>query len=104
MFLSNSCCTVSSRRRCAFETRASRRVLYKRLSKTPAQILIRWSVQHGYITIPKTSKKSRLQSNADVFNWSIPDEDMKVLNALGDKPWSCTWDPTTNSLKEAGLQ
>ncbi|CAF1104457.1 unnamed protein product [Rotaria sp. Silwood1] len=75
-----------------------------KLSKTPAQILIRWSVQHGYITIPKTSKKSRLQSNADVFNWSIPDEDMKVLNALGDKPWSCTWDPTNNSLKEAGLQ
>jgi len=50
-----------------------------RLSKTPAQILIRWSVQHGFITIPKTSKKSRLQSNADVFDWSIPDEDMKVL-------------------------
>ncbi len=50
-----------------------------RLSKTPAQILIRWSVQHGFITIPKTSQESRLQSNADVFNWSIPDEDMKVL-------------------------
>ena len=50
-----------------------------RLSKTPAQILIRWSVQHGYITIPKTSQKSRLQTNADVFDWSIPDEDMKVL-------------------------
>ncbi|CAF2465110.1 unnamed protein product [Rotaria sp. Silwood2] len=75
-----------------------------KLSKTPAQILIRWSVQHGYITIPKTSQKSRLQSNADVFDWSIPDEDLKVLNVLGDKPWSCTWDPTHNSLKEAGLQ
>lgn len=50
-----------------------------RLSKTPAQILIRWSVQHGFITIPKTSQPSRLATNADVFNWSIPDEDMKVL-------------------------
>jgi diketogulonate reductase-like aldo/keto reductase len=49
------------------------------LGKTPGQVLIRWSVQHGFITIPKTSKKSRLQSNADVFDWSIPDEDMKVL-------------------------
>ncbi len=50
-----------------------------RLGKTPGQVLIRWSVQHGFITIPKTSQKSRLQSNADVFDWSIPDEDMKVL-------------------------
>ncbi|CAF1127874.1 unnamed protein product [Rotaria sordida] len=75
-----------------------------KLSKTPAQVLIRWSVQHGYITIPKTSQKSRLQTNADVFDWSIPDEDMKILDALGDKPWSCTWNPTNNSLREAGLQ
>ncbi|CAF0859170.1 unnamed protein product [Adineta steineri] len=76
----------------------------KKLSKTPAQVLIRWSVQHGFITIPKTSQASRLQSNADVFDWSIPEEDMKTLNALGNTPWSCTWDPTNNSLKEAGLQ
>lgn len=54
-------------------------ILCFRLSKTPAQILIRWSVQHGFITIPKTSQKARLQSNADVFDWSIPEEDMKVL-------------------------
>ena len=54
----------------------------EKLSKTPAQILIRWSVQHGFITIPKTSQKDRLASNADVFNWSIPDEDMKVLVSL----------------------
>lgn len=54
-------------------------LIHSRLSKTPAQILIRWSVQHGFITIPKTSQESRLQSNADVFNWSIPDEEMKIL-------------------------
>jgi len=47
------------------------------LGKTPGQVLIRWSVQHGFITIPTTSKKSRLQSNAD--------EDMKVL--VSNKHW-----------------
>ncbi len=57
-------------------------LLLIRLSKTPAQILIRWSIQHGFITIPKTSQKSRLQSNADVFDWSIPEGDMKVLVSL----------------------
>ncbi len=50
-----------------------------RLSKSPAQILIRWSVQHGFTTIFKTSDESRLILNADVFDWSIPDEDMKIL-------------------------
>ncbi len=50
-----------------------------RLSKSPAQILIRWSVQHGFITIFKTSDEARLKSNADVFDWFIPDEDMKIL-------------------------
>jgi diketogulonate reductase-like aldo/keto reductase len=70
-----------------------------RLSKTPAQILIRWCVQHGFITIPKTSQASRLQSNADVFNWSIPDEDMKVLVRITEIPYNssfilyigCSW-------------
>jgi diketogulonate reductase-like aldo/keto reductase len=39
-----------------------------RLSKTPAQILIRWSVQHGFITIPKTSQKDRLQSIVEILD------------------------------------
>ncbi|CAF1500914.1 unnamed protein product [Adineta steineri] len=75
----------------------------KKLSKSPAQILIRWSVQHGFITIPKTSQESRLTTNANVFDWAIPDEDMKTLDALGEQQWSCTWDPTMSSLEEAGL-
>jgi hypothetical protein len=52
---------------------------FSRLLKSPAQILIRWSVQHGFITIPKTSQDLRLKLNADVFNWSIPDEAMDIL-------------------------
>ncbi|CAF3418391.1 unnamed protein product [Rotaria sp. Silwood2] len=51
----------------------------KKLTKNPAQVLIRWSVQHGFITIPKTSQEARLISNVDVFDWSIPDSDMKIL-------------------------
>jgi diketogulonate reductase-like aldo/keto reductase len=53
--------------------------MLSRLSKTPAQVLIRWCVQQGFITIPKTSQKARLSSNADVFDWTIPEEDMKTL-------------------------
>ncbi|CAF1221093.1 unnamed protein product [Didymodactylos carnosus] len=73
----------------------------QKLQKTPAQILIRWSVQRGLITIPRTSSEKRLMENADVFNWSIPENEMEILNALGKSPWSCTWDPTKNDLETA---
>lgn len=42
--------------------------------KSPAQILIRWSVQSGYVSIPKSTKAERIRQNGDVFSWSIPDE------------------------------
>ena len=37
--------------------------------------MIRWSVQKGYITIPKSSKEARVVENADVFDWSLSPED-----------------------------
>ncbi len=38
----------------------------RRLEKTPAQVLIRWSVQNGVITIPKTTKRHRALENSQV--------------------------------------
>jgi len=66
--------------------------LSKKYGKTPGQILIRWSVQSGFITIPKTSKVSRIKENADVFDWSISNDDMQFMNSF--PKWSCAWDPT----------
>lgn len=54
-------------------------------SKSPAQILIRWSMQHGVTVIPKTSHKSRLLENIDVFDFTIGDEDMRTLDRLNEK-------------------
>lgn len=53
-------------------------------SKTPAQILIRWSLQHGNIVIPKSAKKERIQENANVFDCNLTDEDMTVLDSLNE--------------------
>jgi diketogulonate reductase-like aldo/keto reductase len=50
-----------------------------RYNKTAAQILIRWSVQHGYITIPKSSKPNRIKENMEVFDWSLAEDDMQLL-------------------------
>ncbi|MGY5874958.1 MAG: aldo/keto reductase [Candidatus Thorarchaeota archaeon] len=62
-------------------------------NKTPAQILIRWALEHKLVVIPKSSKKQRIRENADVFNFSITPEDMTVLNVL-DEHYRSAWDPT----------
>jgi diketogulonate reductase-like aldo/keto reductase len=61
--------------------------------KTPAQILIRWSMQHGLIVIPKSVKKDRIAENFGVFDFSIGDDEMRLLDGL-DESFRTSWDPT----------
>ncbi|MDF2541757.1 MAG: yvgN [Herbinix sp.] len=54
--------------------------------KTPAQVLLRWSIQHSFVPLPKASSLERIQENADVFDFTLSEEDieeMKELEALG---------------------
>ncbi|KAF9279283.1 hypothetical protein BGZ68_008029 [Mortierella alpina] len=62
-------------------------------SKSPAQILIRWSLQKGNIVIPKSARKERIKANADVFDFDIADGDMAALDALNED-YVTEWDPT----------
>ena len=41
--------------------------------------MIRWSLQQGFVCIPKTSKEQRLVENTDVFDFHITKEDMQTL-------------------------
>ncbi len=50
--------------------------------KKPAQVILRWDLQHGVITIPKSVRKERIQSNADVFDFELTPEEMKRIDAL----------------------
>jgi methylglyoxal/glyoxal reductase len=50
--------------------------------KTPAQVLIRWNLEHGVSTIPKSSSRKRLQENFDVFDFVLDADDMKQLDNL----------------------
>lgn len=60
--------------------------LADRYNKTPAQIVLRWSIQQGFIPLPKTTSRERMLENADIFDFELTEEDieqMKVLEELG---------------------
>lgn len=63
-------------------------------SKSPAQILIRWVLQHEMVVIPKSSRKERITENAGVFDFTISPEDMRALD-LFDQGLRTSWDPST---------
>lgn len=65
----------------------------RKYGKTPAQILIRWCLQHEVVVIPKSSNPQRIRENADVYDFEISAEDMCRLDAF-DERYHCTWDPT----------
>lgn len=60
---------------------------------TPAQVCLRWAVQKGYCVIPKSVNSHRIQTNADIFDWTLTKDEMDALDGL-DKGFRTCWDPT----------
>lgn len=54
--------------------------LSEKYGKTPAQIILRWDLQKGVVTIPKSITPSRIQSNKDIFDFTLSDGDVKKLD------------------------
>lgn len=50
--------------------------------KTAAQVILRWDLQTGVITIPKSVKPGRIAGNADVFDFALSAEEMQAIRAL----------------------
>ena len=53
-----------------------------RHGKTPAQVSLRWLLQHGVTVIPKSVHPARISENADVFDFELSDEEMEAIDCI----------------------
>jgi len=56
--------------------------LAEKYKKTPAQIILRWDIQIGVVTIPKSVHEERIRDNAKIFDFELSEEDMGVINGM----------------------
>lgn len=54
----------------------------EKYGKSSAQVIIRWDLQHGVVTIPKSSNPERIKQNGDVFDFELTADEMKQIDAL----------------------
>ncbi|KAI0737585.1 Aldo/keto reductase [Daedaleopsis nitida] len=68
--------------------------LAEKYNKDAAQIAIRWSLQHGFVPLPKSARPERVLSNSQVFDFELDGEDMAAIDALNrGKEGAITWNP-----------
>jgi diketogulonate reductase-like aldo/keto reductase len=58
--------------------------LSSKYSCTPGQLLVRWSLQHGYVPLPKSVRKERIVENAEVGGFEIEESDMAEMDELDE--------------------
>ena len=56
----------------------------ERVGRTPAQVLLRWCVQRELVVIPKSTHRDRIEENAQIFDFTLSDEDIAALDALDE--------------------
>ena len=54
----------------------------KKYNKTPAQIILRWHLQRGIVSLPKSVHKERIIQNADIFDFELSKEDMQIMMSM----------------------
>jgi len=56
--------------------------LAARYGKTPAQVIVRWHVEHDVVAIPKSVKQHRIKENLDVFDFALTADEVASIDAL----------------------
>ncbi|KAL7788399.1 NADP-dependent oxidoreductase domain-containing protein [Trichoderma ceciliae] len=69
----------------------------KKHGKSEAQVLLRWSLQKGFVPLIKSVTPSRIAENADLYDFELTEEEVKELTTTEYSP--CAWDPTVEPLE-----
>ena len=64
----------------------------KRVGRSPAQVLLRWGLQHGLVVLPKSTKEERIRENGALFDFALDEGNMAALDAL-EEGLATGWDP-----------
>jgi diketogulonate reductase-like aldo/keto reductase len=64
----------------------------KAVQRTPAQVLLRWGIQHGHVILPKSVTRARIAENAALFDFKLDAAQMATLDGL-DEGLATGWDP-----------
>jgi 2,5-diketo-D-gluconate reductase A len=60
--------------------------LAEKHGKTPGQLVLRWHIQNGLVTIPKTASPERMAENLDVFDFALDPQDLAEMSVLDEGP------------------
>ncbi|SCS33858.1 aldo/keto reductase [Staphylococcus caeli] len=60
------------------------KAIAKEVGKSPAQVIIRWNIEHGVVVIPKSVTPSRIEENLEVFDFSLTAEQIERLDKLNE--------------------
>jgi diketogulonate reductase-like aldo/keto reductase len=66
----------------------------RRVKRSPAQVLLRWGVQRGFVVLPKSTQPRRIAENAALFDFALDPDAMTTLDAL-EEGLTTGWDPAT---------
>lgn len=69
--------------------------LGEKYDKTPAQIVLRWDLQHGIVTIPKSIHDKRIIENAKIFDFTLTSDDMQKIDLLNE---NYRWGPNPDNF------
>jgi len=58
--------------------------LCKKYDKTPAQIILRWNIEHAVSTIPKSANPLRIEENFNIFDFSLSKEDVALIDSFNE--------------------
>lgn len=75
----------------------------QRHGKTTAQVELRWSLQHGFVVIPKTTHEQRMQENADIFYLTLSTNEMLMIDALDQQQHAIWYDKFKRSGNPDGV-